>query len=121
MLLEVSQKETKEGEEAILTKICADPKQIKPSKKSKACKDAKQQYITLMFLMHSDKRWYGELINDIENEFTRGLETFPQTLCTAFEILINYKSHKRSSQYDNNEADMFYNDHDAAGSESERD
>ncbi len=103
----------------ILEKICADPKNIKPSEKNKARKRAKEQYIALMFLMHSNKQQYGDLINDIENEYTCGSENFPQTLRTAFEILISYKSNKRP-QFDNDSADMFYNDRDVNGSGSKK-
>ncbi len=54
----------------ILVRICIDSKQVWPSEKKRAREEAKQQYIALMFLMHSNKRRYGDLINDIENKFT---------------------------------------------------
>jgi len=106
--------------DAILARICVDPKNIKASKKMRARDEAKQQYIALMFLMHSNKCRYGDLINNIKNEYTHGSETFPQSLQATFMILINYKTHQRLTQHGAKDGNMLYNDHKAAD-ESERD
>jgi len=45
-----------------------------------------------MFLVHSGKKRYGNLlICEVKNEYTQGSEMYPQTLRAAFAMLINYK------------------------------
>jgi hypothetical protein len=46
---------------------------------------AKDAYLAICFLMNSDRRCYGGLIRDIENEHTRGSNTYPDTLTGAFD------------------------------------
>ena len=53
---------------------------------------AKDEHLAICFLMNSDKRHYGGLIRDIENEHTRGSDTYPDTLTGAYDYLVNYKA-----------------------------
>jgi hypothetical protein len=52
---------------------------------------AKDEYLAICFLMNSDKRRYGGLISDIENE---------HTLTGTYDYLVNYKEASRLSSND---------------------
>jgi len=69
-----------------------------------------------MFLVHCDKKRYGDLICDVKNEYTRGSTTYPQTLRAAFAMLINYKASRRQGQEGMEYGSMFYTDNDESGS-----
>jgi len=62
----------------ILTKICADPKQVWPSEKKCAQEQAKQEYIALMFLMDSDRHRYGDLVNNIKKQVHLQIRDLPK-------------------------------------------
>jgi hypothetical protein len=64
---------------------------------SNALQTANDAYLAICFLMNSDKRRYGGLIRDIENEHTRGSNTYPDTLTGAYDCLVNYKAKWLSS------------------------
>jgi hypothetical protein len=57
----------------------------------------KDGYLAIFFLINSDQRCYGGLIRDIENEHTRGTDTYPSTLGGAYDYLVNYKCPRMSS------------------------
>jgi hypothetical protein len=43
-----------------------------------------------LLLKNSDRKRYGPLLCDIENQFTRGQDQYPATLTSAYEYLVNY-------------------------------
>mmetsp|Transcript_13505 Transcript_13505/g.19474 ORF Transcript_13505/g.19474 Transcript_13505/m.19474 type:complete len:133 (+) Transcript_13505:98-496(+) len=70
--------------------------------------------------MNSDKRRYGALIRDIENEHTRGTNSYPTTLTAAYDYLVNYKTNK-VSEMDTGEGGMaFLNKHEQQTASSGR-
>ena len=71
---------------------------------------AKDIYLVICFLMNIDKCCYGGLIRDIENEHTRGTNTYPNTLTGAYDYLVNFKA-SRLSNNDQDEGGLeFYNE-----------
>ena len=53
---------------------------------------AKNEYIAVTFLLKSDTKRYGQLLRDLQNDYTPcGLAGYPTTLSEAYDILINYK------------------------------
>ena len=52
---------------------------------------ARDEYIAVTFLLKSDTKRYGQLLRDLQNDYTRGLGGYPTTLSEAYDILINYK------------------------------
>ena len=52
---------------------------------------ARNEYIAVTFLLKSDGKRYGQLLRDLQNDYTRGLAGYPTTLSEAYDILINYK------------------------------
>jgi hypothetical protein len=53
---------------------------------------AKLQSIAIAFLKRADKKRYGGLWSDLENQFSRGLDHFPMDLTNAHNLLLNYKT-----------------------------
>lgn len=48
-------------------------------------------YLAIAFIMHSDRRRYGKIIQDLENNYTQGNDNWPRTLIGAFNLLLNWK------------------------------
>ena len=53
---------------------------------------AKQQSVAIGFLKRADKRRYGALWSELENNFTRGQDHYPADLTNAYNLLLNYKA-----------------------------
>jgi hypothetical protein len=60
----------------------------------------KDQFLAVMFLVNSDRARNGSLVRDVENEYTRGSDTYPTTLSAAYDYLVNYRGDGRSSAHD---------------------
>ncbi len=85
--------------QTILQQIVADPDIPMEAERAQACEQAKDVYLAMMFLVNSDRQCYGGLIHDIKNEYTRGSDTYPTTLSTAYDYIVNYRLAKT---HDNN-------------------
>jgi len=72
-----------------IQQISADPTQPTEAERKLARNKAKDGYLAVCFLMNSDKRRYGALICDIENEHTRGTNSYPTTLTATYDYLVN--------------------------------
>jgi hypothetical protein len=55
-------------------------------------RQAKERFLALIFLKNCCPKRYGGLLQDIENEYMRGQNSYPQTLMAAYQYLLNYKS-----------------------------
>jgi hypothetical protein len=51
----------------------------------------REMQMATMFLLHSDKARFGNLIIDTENSYARGIDTYPKSLSDALNMLVNYK------------------------------
>jgi hypothetical protein len=48
-----------------------------------------------MFLHQSDRRQYGKLLEELENDFTKGNDdSYPDTLVKAYHLLSEYKHYQ---------------------------
>jgi hypothetical protein len=54
-------------------------------------KSSRNRYIGMIFLAKSDRRRYGILWADLENQFARGNNQYPKELTEAYGMLVNYK------------------------------
>ena len=61
-----------------------------------------------MFLLNCDHNHYGTLVRDIENEYTRGTDTYLTSLSTADDYVVNYQPDARMTQPDPNESGLSY-------------
>ena len=52
---------------------------------------AKKKSIATAFLKRADRKKYGGLWSDLENNFTRGVDHYPADLTGAYNLLLNYK------------------------------
>jgi hypothetical protein len=94
--------------EVILEETAADPDLPTDAERAQAQDRAKDQFLAVMFLVNSDHAWYGSLVRDIENEYTRGSDTYPTTLSAAYEYIVNYWVDKVSTTHDPNESGLSY-------------
>jgi uncharacterized membrane protein YgcG len=93
--------------DALLEDIAADPDMPTAVERDQARDRAKDQYLAIMFLMNSDRARYGSLIRDIENEYTRGSDSYPTSLSAAYDYLVNYRGTARTP-HDPDESGIAY-------------
>ena len=51
----------------------------------------KDEHLACAFLLGSDKKRFGELIEDLENDFVQKNDKFPKTLVDAHNLLVHWK------------------------------
>ena len=73
--------------ETILERIAVDSDNPTETERQQALDKCKDRYLAVMFLMNSDKNRYGGLVRDIKNEYTRGTNSYPDTLNAAYDYL----------------------------------
>ena len=61
-----------------------------------AQKYARKQYLACAFLLGSDRRRYGKLLENLENEFTQKTDKWPKTITDAYSLLLNLKQDPRN-------------------------
>jgi hypothetical protein len=59
---------------------------------------AKKKAVTIGFLKRADRRQYGGLWSDLENNFTRGQDHYPEDLTSAYSLLLSYKAPPTAQQ-----------------------
>jgi hypothetical protein len=78
---------------SITSKIKEKEPKLPPEKlHQRALQAAKQRFVAVGFIRHSCRRRYGGLVNELENNFTRGVDQFPDDLTGAHSLLLNYKA-----------------------------
>jgi hypothetical protein len=50
-----------------------------------------QNLLTASFLLNSDCKRYGRLIEDLKNDYLQGHDRYPKALMAAFSLLTNWK------------------------------
>jgi hypothetical protein len=101
---------------ALLQDIAADPDVLTVAKVEDAQARAKDRYLAVMFLLNSDKKRYGSLVRDIENEYTRGTNTYPNTLSAAYAFLVNYRTDRPNNPMEADEGGLAFYNSDEEGS-----
>ena len=100
----------------LLTGIAVDPTAPTNAEREQAKEVAKDQFLVVMFLLNCDRNQYGNLVCDIENEYTCGTDTYPTSLSAAYDYLVNYRVETRSSLHDPDEGGLSYYTEDGDGS-----
>lgn len=59
-------------------------------------KDAQQQYLSVAFILGSDRSRYGRLIENLENDFLQGQNSYPKTVTAAYNLITNWKQDIRN-------------------------
>jgi hypothetical protein len=48
-----------------------------------------------MFIQQCDRRRFGKLVEELENDYTKGNDNYPQDLVSAYRLLSEYKNWQR--------------------------
>ena len=54
--------------------------------------NAKYMYLACAFLFQSDRKRYVRLLEELENDYTKGNSNYPTNLVTAYRIISEYKN-----------------------------
>ena len=73
-----------------------DPLSATDAEMANAQAIGQESYIAMAFIMGSDRVRFGKLLENMENDFIQGRATFPTTLTTAYNLLINWKQDPRN-------------------------
>ena len=72
---------------------------------------AREEHVAILLVAKSDPHRHGSLVADIVNDHARGFDGYPKTVSTAYNMLVNYKTHARKQRHNNHEGGMsFLND-----------
>jgi hypothetical protein len=55
----------------------------------------REQYLACAFLSGSDRKRYGKLLEDLENDYTVKQDNYPRTLVDTYSLLIHWKQKPR--------------------------
>ena len=69
---------------------------ITPEQLQKVRDDAIVRSTAMAFLLGCDRSRYGKLIEDLENDFLQGRNTYPTTVVAAYNLLTNWKQENRA-------------------------
>ena len=54
--------------------------------------NAKDMYLVCAFLCQSDRKRYGRLLEELENDYTKVNSNYPTNLVTAYMMISEYKT-----------------------------
>jgi hypothetical protein len=63
-----------------------------------ARKKIQNKTIAYGILVRSDRSRYGKLIEEIENDFVKGNNDYPETPTEAYNLLVNYRSYNNQKR-----------------------
>jgi hypothetical protein len=73
-----------------------DPDLASREQVAEAMKAAQEQYLSVAFLLGSDRNRYGKLMEDLENDYIQRQDRYPKTGTTAYSLLMNWKEDTRN-------------------------
>ena len=50
-----------------------------------------ERYLSYVFICSTDRNRYGELMEDLENSYTQGIDKYPKSLTSSFNLIIYWK------------------------------
>ena len=87
-------------DEGIITKVLEhhdiDVRTATPTQKENARIEAQEWYYGLAFLMGADRVRFGWYLEDLENDFTQGVDGYPKSRVDAHHVLANWKQDPRN-------------------------
>jgi hypothetical protein len=54
-------------------------------------KECREEYLATALLLSSDRKRFGKLVEDIENDHIRGIDKYPKTIVDAYSLLVHWK------------------------------
>jgi hypothetical protein len=65
-------------------------------KETKSASDtARDKFLGMAFMISVDRYRYGTLLVELENDTTKGTDTYPVTVTKAYTLVVNHKSQQR--------------------------
>ena len=87
-------------DDGIITKVLEhhdiEPSTATPTQKENARIEAQEWYYGLAFLMGADRVRFGRYLEDLENDFTQGVDRYPKSRVDAHHVLANWKQDPRN-------------------------
>jgi len=102
-----------------LIEVALDEDNPTPAELAQATLEVKEKFLARLFLTNADKKRYGGLSRDIENEHTRGNDTYPDDLTTAYDYIVNYVA-PRAGRHSDDLGVSFFQEDDHPGNQTER-
>jgi hypothetical protein len=65
---------------------------VSAAQKLEATQVAKDKYLAMAFLSGADERRCGKLLLDLQNDYTKGVNNYPVSVTSAFNLLVHYKN-----------------------------
>jgi hypothetical protein len=78
-------------EEILTTMTLVDPDNPKKGRWPWHRKKGQDEYMLVALLLSADKKRYGKLIEDLENDFLMGTNNYPQMQVETHNLLIHWK------------------------------
>ena len=87
-------------DDGIITKVLEhhdiEPTEATAMQKENARIEAQEWYYGLAFLMGADRVRFGQYLEDLENDFTQGVDRYPKSQVDAHHVLANWKQDPRN-------------------------
>ena len=87
-------------DDGIITKVLEhhdiEPSTATATQKEDARMEAQEWYYGLAFLMGADRVQFGRYMEDLENDFTQGVDRYPKSRVDAHHVLANWKQDPRN-------------------------
>jgi hypothetical protein len=64
--------------------------------KIEASQIARDKHLAVAYIATSDKTRYGKLLEDLENDFTKGTNNYPVNATYAYNLVVNYKNYLKA-------------------------
>jgi hypothetical protein len=98
------------GAKAELIKEGIDVDNVSDASKRKAMETAKNRYLAMTMLTAADVTRYSRLLEDLDNDYTKGNDNYPRTVTKAYNLIINYRQARPEARiYHNAEGVPFAN------------
>ena len=68
----------------------------------------REEYLAMLFFVHSDTRRFGSLVANAQNDFVGGVDKYPKTVNKAYDMLVNYVNPNKSYNVDDQDAGMSF-------------
>ena len=68
----------------------------------------REEYLAMRFFIHADPKRYGPLIANAQNNYVGGIDKYPKTISKVYDMLVNYVSHTKISNTDDQDGGMSF-------------
>ena len=65
--------------------------EVPEPRKTELNEQAQEMYLSCAFISQADPNRYGRLKEELENDYTKGTESYPQDMVKAYQLLNEYK------------------------------